>query len=105
MWNIPGGFIEYGEHPEQAAPREVSEETGVRVRLGNLLGVYQERFGSPYFMYGFMYDGTPTSEAIRVDPSEIEAAQWMEPQRAHDETRNPFARAALRKRFGLKVPA
>lgn len=99
MWNIPGGFIEYGEHPEDAARREVWEETGVELQLGKLLGVYKERFASPYFMYGFVYEATPVDETLRTDASEIEEAQWMEPKAAHESTPNPFARAAFRQRF------
>ncbi len=101
MWNIPGGFIDYGEHPEEAAVREVEEETGVRVRLGGLVGVYQERFQSPYFMYGFIYEGHVEGGALRADPQEIEAVDWMTPERAHAETRNPFARSAMQKRFRI----
>ena len=33
MWLPPGGHIETGELPDEAAVREVFEETGVRVRL------------------------------------------------------------------------
>lgn len=99
MWNIPGGFIEYGEHPEQAAVRETLEETGVKIQLGNLVGVYKERFQSPYFMYGFMYEAHATSTAIRIDPTEIEEAAWMAPEQAFSSTRNPFALQAFQRRF------
>lgn len=36
-WTLPGGGLEAGEDTEQAAIREVAEETGYVVRLGALL--------------------------------------------------------------------
>ena len=40
IWTIPGGGIEEGETPEQAAIREAWEETGYRVQVTNFLGTY-----------------------------------------------------------------
>jgi len=42
-WGIPAGFMEYGEHPERTAVREALEETGLRIRLRGLFGVYAGR--------------------------------------------------------------
>ena len=36
-WGLPGGGLEYGEHPEEAIIREVWEETGLRVCVEKLL--------------------------------------------------------------------
>jgi 8-oxo-dGTP diphosphatase len=36
-WGLPGGGLEYGEHPEEAIIREVWEETGLRVDVEKLL--------------------------------------------------------------------
>ncbi len=39
-WALPGGFVEAGERIADAAPRELAEETGLRVDGLELLGVY-----------------------------------------------------------------
>ena len=38
-WTLPGGGIDFGEHPEAGALRELEEETGLVGRIVELLGV------------------------------------------------------------------
>lgn len=39
-WSLPAGFVERGEVVEAAARREVEEEVGLLVELGELAGIY-----------------------------------------------------------------
>ncbi len=39
LWTIPAGFVEYDEAPDEAAVRECREETGLEVRITELLDV------------------------------------------------------------------
>lgn len=40
-WSVPGGWLDFGESPEQAAEREVLEESGVTVKATARLGFVQ----------------------------------------------------------------
>lgn len=42
MWGFPGGALELDETPESAAVREVKEETGLEVKVGELIGIYTD---------------------------------------------------------------
>jgi ADP-ribose pyrophosphatase YjhB (NUDIX family) len=97
MWNLPGGFIGYGEHPSDSAKREVWEEVGTRVKLVRLLGIYSSTFKrTGGYMISFIYLGKRLSQTLRPHPEEIEEIRWVPVRQAMRITHNPFARKGLR---------
>jgi len=80
-WALPGGLVEPGEEVERAAVREVREETGVRVRLRGLVGVYDimERDGRGRLKYHYVticFRGEPLSTRVRRG-GEVLGAEWV----------------------------
>jgi ADP-ribose pyrophosphatase YjhB (NUDIX family) len=73
QWQPPGGVLELAETLEEGVEREVLEETGVRVAVRRLTGVYKNM---PLGVVALAYlctpvSGTPTTSA------EATAVQWM----------------------------
>jgi len=50
-WTTPGGGIERGESPFQAAQREAYEETGYRVEVEHLIGIYCSPWMDDYVLF------------------------------------------------------
>jgi 8-oxo-dGTP diphosphatase len=49
VWELPGGLIDPGESPRQAAERELMEESGCIARNTRWLGVVEVNDGRPHF--------------------------------------------------------
>lgn len=45
-WDVIGGFLEPGEHPEDGARREAMEETGLEIEILNLLVIVMDKYGN-----------------------------------------------------------
>jgi 8-oxo-dGTP pyrophosphatase MutT (NUDIX family) len=61
-WGLPGGRLEPGESPQQAAVREVAEEAGLDVSLDHLVAVYSlrsRRHGLRFIFRGTIQSGVP----------------------------------------------
>ncbi|MCC7356780.1 MAG: NUDIX hydrolase [Candidatus Doudnabacteria bacterium] len=76
-WDVIGGFLEYGEHPEDGAKREAKEETGLNVKIEKFLGIFMDEYGPDKISIlnvGYIVtiaDGEP------VAGDDIEELQWF----------------------------
>jgi ADP-ribose pyrophosphatase YjhB (NUDIX family) len=77
-WSLPGGSMEAGESVEQAAVREVKEETGLDVRLTRLVGVYSKPAeGALAICFeGEVTGGAPSEATGAPDEATGEIVEW-----------------------------
>ena len=77
-WMIPAGYVEADEDPKDAAKREVFEETGLDVELGDLLQAYCFADDPPGNGVAFVYKAVKVSGGLRIN-GEATLAQYFAP--------------------------
>jgi ADP-ribose pyrophosphatase YjhB (NUDIX family) len=96
---LPGGGVEHGEEPTATVRREFSEETGLDVTVGELLGVWSEMIeasvrGVEVHSVSIVYEIESWTGQIAARHDRV---TW-EAVGSDDEARMDFVRAALRGR-------
>jgi ADP-ribose pyrophosphatase YjhB (NUDIX family) len=83
-WSTPGGAVDVDECPEDAACREVLEETGLTVRLEGIAAVlggpeYRTRYknGDEVAYVATVYNGVAESGESQPDCDEVTAAEFF----------------------------
>lgn len=79
LWSLPGGRLEEGEALSEAVSREVREETGLAVRVSQLVG-WVEREGPSYHFVILDFEADLVGgDAPRAGDDAAEAA-WFAPE-------------------------
>lgn len=82
-WELPGGTVEPGETPEEAAVREVHEETALRIRIDGERGAHTwpDVTGRPLRIHARVYEATELEPAtVTLNPTEHDDHAWLTPQ-------------------------
>ncbi len=80
LWQFPGGSVEYGESPSDAALREIHEETGISIQLQDhhpLVDSHTFKEGAHIILMIYSADYLSGEIDISQDRQETSDARWF----------------------------
>ena len=105
LWSVPGGMVELGETIQDTARREINEECGIQIEVGDLFTVENlimpDEKGRIQFHYVVTYllaryksgELRPSSDALDV--------RWVTPEEMNKLEMNPVIRGIMLRAFEI----
>ena len=86
-WTLPGGGVEFGEHPDETVLRELEEEAGLAGRIDDVVGIFSKVYrrsraagGADLHFIGFLYRVAPVGGALRDEvEGSTDTCAWFQP--------------------------
>ena len=104
-WSVPGGMLELGEKLREGIAREVKEETGLEVKVGEVLDVFDSIFPDSegrmqyhYVLIDFLC--RPVTGELRAS-SDVSDARWVTGEEAGELQMKAATVGLIRKALGL----
>lgn len=99
VWTVPGGIVDLGERMGEAAAREVHEECGIEVRVGQVVGtldnIVRDGDGAIRFHYAIVdFCAEYVSGDLELNDELMDAA-WITPDQFDEYGVSPKARVVL----------
>ncbi len=86
-WTLPGGGVEFGEHPNDTVLRELEEEAGLTGRIDDVVGIFSKVYtrsraaaGADLHFLGMLYRIAVTGGALRDErDGSTDTCAWFRP--------------------------
>lgn len=80
-WDLPGGFLEEGEHPVSGVKREIKEELGCTLKNIKYLGMYPDEYKQVYrvFTLNIIYTAQIRTGVIKPQ-DDVGSVKWFSPR-------------------------
>ena len=107
-WSLPGGLLELGESLQDAAQREIKEETGLDVDVGPVIEtfdrVHRDDHGRIQYHFVIVDFVCWSNRGVAVPGSDAEGVAWVTPEEIDVYEVNAHAKAVILKGLGVLRP-